>query len=259
MRSRLWPTWTWPPLLSVALALTGCGAGGWKPKATPTPIAPAKAPVQTLVSRDGSRFVPGTPPAGASEQRLVGWSRVRLEEGRLTLSGTSHDLSRIDHPCTRIHHIELGPPSRGLRLVSVFLAPSNPECEKTGSRPVVLEPNPPWSADTAAVPTALDVPDPRFTEQRRLSAVNAVLQPDRRTVVAFYESGGCSHLAAARATLSGRVVTVAVEVGTDPDLPEDVGCTADLDLGYTLVRLPAPAPPGAIVALAPCDPRTRCF
>jgi hypothetical protein len=248
-------------LVLLGCVLAGCG-GTWHPRPTPTPIATLNEPAQSYTSHDGVHFLRGPgPDPRANALRPVGWQHVAFEGGRLTLSNLTNRVWSDVAFCGRVVLVQVGPPQGNFRRVTAWADPHAVAIKacRGAHRAIELSPRG-WTQATIAAPSSLDIPDRRLRTHPEGSALahTAVLQPDRRTIVVGYEYGGCSDLAGASARQDGTRVTVSVRIGVDPDLPDNVACPAMAALGFTFVRLPAPAAPGTTITVARCglrDPR----
>jgi hypothetical protein len=237
-------------LVCVMAMLAGCGE-----HRQPAPSSNKAQSDQTFITADGVHFVPGRPKV--NERRyLVTWRNLRFAHGRLTLSGIGN-VSAPEFPVCPVEHVSVGPPQANHQRRVTVWAHSVANC-KPKAQTITLRPRG-WIRDTVAAPLPLGIPDPRLTDEPRLVAVpsSAVLQPDRRSIVLAYTSGGCHHLARATATLTGKRITVSATDGVDPNLPKDVTCPQSLLTGYTLARLRTPAPPDATITVISCDPAKR--
>lgn len=240
--------------LAALVALSGCGTTTDPVPAGPRSVAPPllatkTEPALTLTSTDGVRFSPG-PSRIRDDLTTVEWRTVRFTSGTLTLDRL------IPGNACRIDRVDLGPVDGDLRRVTVWAPFDDGPCARK-PRAIVLD-VPSWTTDTVAAPSELDLPDPRATNQRKLTGTegSAVLQPDRRSIIVGYTHGGCHRLAEATATLEGSRIKVRVITASEPN---HTVCPGVLRRGHTLIRLPSAAPPRARVTVAACEPlRARC-
>jgi len=236
------------PVAMTVLALAAASCGGHAKPYPPTPpVHLEHEPKTTYVSEDGVHFVPGRPRARSGVKLWpVGWRKVRFAGGRLTLSGLE-ELFHAGGKVCAVERVEVGPPAGDFRNVAALAPLLYGRCKPPPPQ-ITLEP-PGWTQRTIAVPAGLDTPDPRLTASQEQAGVqgSAVLQPDRRTIIVAYTSGGCHHLAGVKADLEGTRIKVEVATGERTHYPEGTECPMSLLWGETYAQLPTPAPPGVTI------------
>ena len=205
-------------------------------------IAPGKLVIagETVVVSTGGR-------AGEAGSLVdVRWGSIAFRRGRVVL----REIGRWGD-CIAYDHVQLGPVKDGVRLISVWARnygdSERPECERNASA-LILEAGRDWTVQTVGVPRRPTKPNPKLTELRSMVRAGGMLEPDRRTVYVGFSRGACEDVAEASATLTGRVATIRVVLGSEDSGGE---CTAEALYSSVVVRLPAPAPPGTTFEHAP--------
>jgi hypothetical protein len=215
-----------------------------------------QAPTHPQPSSYGTPVAIGTvAPALPGRRRAVleelSWRRVAFVGGAVELSGI-----RWGGDCRKLDHVQVGPPGGTVRSVRVWAInqsfPVEAGCERTPTTIRVRTGNG-WDPATAVWNGPLDRPRPEVRPVRHVRFARVTVQPDRRTMMVTYLRGGCEALASASVAVEGGRATVDLRVGpVRPPAGEGPAlCPAMRSAGTTVLRLPQPLPPRAVVVDAP--------